>query len=162
MGSSKKVPKYLGPPKELGIGKSDVLYFPSWPPPESKVFLTEGEFDSKVLRLCGLWSGAFGGKELGDKQIEILRSLNSNIVLCLDNDSAGKDSLPEIATSLAKGGMPVEYVRPSGGFKDWNQMYEMMPEKIIRAYVTKSAKPFDIFEWEIKTGKVAKNFLNED
>lgn len=157
LGNEKRVPKYMGPPKELGIGKSDILYFPAWPEQGSKIHLTEGELDAKVLKMSGMWSGAFGGKEISDKHAQILRDLESKVVLCLDNDKAGKDSLPEIGLSCIKSGLSVEYVFPSKGYKDWNEMFLKLNAKIINAYIKKSTEPFDIFEWEIKTGKASKN-----
>ena len=147
----------MGPPKELGIGKSDILYFPAWPEQGAEVHLTEGELDAKVLRMSALWSGAFGGKEISDKHAQILRDLEASVVLCLDNDKAGKDSLPEIGLSCVKGGLSVEYVFPAEGYKDWNDMLLKLNTKIIHAYIKKSKKPFDVFEWEIKSGKIAKN-----
>ena len=161
LGTSKKIPKYLGPPKNLGVGKGDVIYFPSWPPSGVKIYLAEGEFDALTLQLTGLWSAAFGGKEISEKQVEILRNLQP--VLCLDNDRAGKNSLPEIGAAMMRGGIsPVRYVRPPGEYKDWNAMLQKLGPRIIAAYIKNQEKPLDVLEWEIRSGVVAKNFLPDD
>ena len=40
-------------------------------------------------------------------------------------------------------------------------MLEKLNAKIISAYIKKSTEPFDVFEWEIKSGKIAKNLDTE-
>lgn len=145
--------RYLGPPKELGIGKGDVLFVPKWPEKSQKIYLTEGEFDAISLHQCGFYSAAFGGKNLSEAQIKIL--LPYVPVLCLDADKAGAEALPKMGDSLLKMGFDeVYYVRASKEHKDWNSMYQNDGEKIIRAYIKQNEKRYDQFiSLELKNRK---------
>ena len=136
--------RYLGPPKELGIGKGDVLFVPSWPEKGQKIYLTEGEFDALSLKQCGLCSAAFGGKNLSDAQIKILMPYVP--VLCLDADKAGADALLKMGDSLLKMGFEqVFYVRASKEHKDWNSMYQNDGQNVVKAYIRQNEKKYDQF-----------------
>jgi DNA primase len=130
--------RYFGPEKTTGVGKGDVLYFPSWPQAGSKVYLTEGEFDALTLKLCGFNSAACGGKILSERQIEMLKGYQ--ICLSLDEDRAGLLGLKEMSDKLIRSGIRVTYVRPPFGFKDWNEMLIKLNSDIIKAWVVKSEK----------------------
>lgn len=146
--------RYLGPPKELGIGKSDVLFVPKWPEDKQKIYLTEGEFDAMSLNLCGFCSAAFGGKNLSEAQIKILMPYIP--VLCLDADKAGAEALPIMGDSLLKMGFSeVFYVRASKEHKDWNSMFQKDGPKIVRAYIRQNEKIYDNFiGTQLKTRRI--------
>ena len=134
--------RYLGPPKELGIGKGDVLFVPEWPDAGEKLYLTEGEFDALSLKQCGYNAAAFGGKALSDAQCEILKPYVP--VLCLDADRAGAEALPKMGDLLLrKGFKKVFYVRAPKEHKDWNSMLQNDGEKIIRVYIRNNEKEYD-------------------
>jgi hypothetical protein len=134
--------RYLGPPKELGIGKGDVLYVPDWPEDGEKIYLAEGEFDAMSLRQCGLYSAAFGGKNLSEAQIKIIKPYIP--VLCLDADKAGGDALLQMGDLLlSKGFNNIFYVRASKEHKDWNSMLQNDGEKVVRAYIKQNEKRYD-------------------
>jgi DNA primase len=136
--------RYLGPPKELGIGKGDVLFVPEWPEVGQKIYLTEGEFDAISLKQCGLHSAAFGGKNLSEAQVKILMQYVP--VLCLDADNAGGEALPKMGDLLLKTGFnEVFYVRASKEHKDWNSMYQNDGAKVIRAYIKQNERKYDQF-----------------
>lgn len=136
--------RYMGPPKELGIGKGDVLYVPKWPENGEKIYLTEGEFDALSLSQCGFYSAAFGGKNLSDAQTNIIR--NYKPVLCLDADKAGAEALLVMGDSLLKKGFgEIYYVRASKEHKDWNSMYQNDGERVVRAYIRQNEKIYDSF-----------------
>jgi DNA primase len=136
--------RYMGPPKELGIGKGDVLYVPKWPKDGDKIYLAEGEFDAMSLSQCGFYSAAFGGKNLSEAQINIIRKYTP--VLCLDADKAGAEALLFMGDLLLKKGFEeVYYVRASKEHKDWNSMYQQDGEKIVRAYIKYNEKIYDSF-----------------
>lgn len=136
--------RYLGPPKELGIGKGDVLYVPRWPENGQKIYLTEGEFDALSLKQCGLYSAAFGGKNLSEAQIKIL--IPYIPVLCLDADMAGAAALPKMGDSLLKMGFEqVFYVRASKEHKDWNSMHQNDGQNVVKAYIRQNEKKYDQF-----------------
>lgn len=136
--------RYLGPPKELGIGKGDVLYIPKWPEDKQKIYLAEGEFDAMSLRQCGFYSAAFGGKNLSEAQINIIKPYVP--VLCLDADKAGAEALLQMGDSLLRRGFTdVFYIRASKEHKDWNAMYQNDGEKVVRAYIKQNEKKYDYF-----------------
>lgn len=134
--------RYLGPPKSLGIGKGDVLYVPEWPPNGDKIYLTEGEFDALSLKQCGFFSAAFGGKNLSEQQVKIIKPYIP--VLCLDADKAGEEALVTMGDFLLQKGFDnVFYVRAPKEYKDWNAMLQSNSEKIIRFYINKNEKKYD-------------------
>lgn len=143
--------RYLGPPKELGIGKGDVIYVPRWPSKGEKLYIAEGEFDAISLFLCGFNAAALGGKAMTDKQIDMIKDYTP--VLCLDADGAGTEALPKIATTLLrKGFSKIFYVRPSIEFKDWNGLLVAKGEKILRHYIKTQEKLYNeniaLGDWE--------------
>lgn len=143
--ATNKVEKYMGPDKALGVGKGDVLYVPTWPPALSDLHLTEGEFDAKSIQQSGLWSGAFGGKVMSEKQIGILKKYKYNPIFCLDNDSAGEKAsliVSQNAMLLAYDMKPY-LIRPPTKYKDWNEMLIAEGGKIIKAYINRYKKPID-------------------
>jgi DNA primase len=147
--------RYLGPPKELGIGKSDVLYVPKWFE-HGEILLTEGEFDAITLFQCGLNSAAFGGKELSEAQINLLRPYDP--ILCLDADNAGGNALIMMGDFLLQKGFDnVSYVRAPKEHKDWNKMYEVCGERIVRAYIKQNKKNYNNFvSVELKNKRLIK------
>lgn len=144
-----EIPKYRGPPKELGIGKSDVLYIPKYPPKGTKLYLTEGEFDCMVLVQCGFYCAALGGKVLNDTwtgrilsktQLQILKDYQP-VVIAVDNDNAGKESLSVIGAILLENGFKVRFIRPPEGFKDWNALLEKYNPEIVQGYINYNERP---------------------
>lgn len=154
--------RYLGPPKELGIGKGDVLYCPKWPNKGEKVYITEGEFDAMSLFVCGFNSIALGGKSMTEKQIDMIKDYVP--VLCLDADEAGTLALPRVANSLfQKGFSKVFYVRPCIEFKDWNGLLVEKGYRILKYYINTQEKPYNSSiaggDWE-STRLSIKNLIN--
>jgi hypothetical protein len=147
IGESNDRLRYLGPPKELGIGKSDVVFCPRWPESGSKIYVTEGEFDAMSLDQCGFPSAALGGKELNQKQIKILKDYQ--IVLCFDADEPGGNALLKTASNLISSGFSnINYVRPCKEFKDWNGLLVSKGTKILRHYVMTHEKKYSSDDWE--------------
>jgi DNA primase len=143
-----EVPKYRGPPKELGIGKGDVIYMPRWSDiiPGDLVFVTEGEFDCLILSQIGYFSAALGGKEATETHMKLLKPYR--IVLTADNDEAGLGALLKIGESVLKvwssdQEYPLRYVRPPKGFKDWNELAEVHGIDVVDDYIRKRIKGFD-------------------
>jgi hypothetical protein len=154
----KNSPKYLGPDKSCGIGKSDVIYFPKPIYNKSKLYITEGELDAESISISGLDSAAIGGKSLEEKQIEFLRGYIP--VLCFDTDNkkidAGGEALLKIALTLkSKGFSDIFFVRPPLKFKDWNKMLVETNPKIVNNYILLNEKPFDdTTELKLKLNKM--------
>lgn len=135
--------RYLGPPKEIGIGKGDVLYLPSeWPKNGNKIYLTEGEFDAISLWNCGFDAAAFGGKNLSESQIKLIKDYIP--VLCLDADEAGSKALINMGDLLLrKGFSEIYYVRAPKKHKDWNKMLQEDGEKVLKYYIAINEKKYD-------------------
>jgi DNA primase len=139
----KEVPKYLGPIKNelLNIGKDDVIFMPKWANHNSKLYLTEGEFDSITLFQCGLSSAALGGKNLSNYHVEVLK--NYQLVVALDADNAGKLGLKSIAGEGSKLNTDsILFVRPPKEFKDWNEFYINYDASIVNKYIKTQEKPY--------------------
>lgn len=133
--------KYLGPPKEIGVGKEDVIFINEWKN-EDKIYLTEGEFDAISLNLSGFYSGALGGKNISTKQIEYIK--NNKICLALDNDIAGKKALLTIWNKLKDHGITeISYVNPPNRVKDWNEFLINSDEEVLKAYIEQKEKAFN-------------------
>ena len=145
VGNANSYMRYLGPPKEVGIGKGDVLYVPFWPKDGEMIHLTEGEFDALSIHSCGLYAGAFGGKNLSDAQVEIIRPYIP--VLCLDEDKYGLEALVNMGNLLLKKGFKeIYYIRIPKPYKDWNEFLVDNNNKIISYYIKKSIKKYDVFD----------------
>ena len=138
----KSDPKYLGPPKELGIGKGDVVYMPEWPEDRVDLYITEGEFDAEAIRQTGLWSAAVGGSQLTWNQIKILRQYNP--IIAVDNDEAGEAALSRMSTSMKENGFTeIKYIRSPLGIKDWNDLLIRHNKNILRKYLVERVKHYD-------------------
>lgn len=140
--------RYLGPPKQLGIGKGDVIFVPEWPAKKEKIYITEGEFDAMTLYQAGFNSAALGGKSMTENQMKMISEYT--LVLCLDGDKAGGEALPKMAKALSsKGFSTIFYVRPCKEYKDWNGLLIEKGEKILKHYILNQEKEFNYLD-EIK------------
>jgi DNA primase len=140
--------KYLGPEKEIGVGKEDVVFMPGgvWPALGSTVHLCEGEFNSKSLSLCGFNGAAAGGKNLSEKQAVLLKDYK--LVICLDRDKAGEKGSMAMAQkimsiSLRFGKDKLRLVQPPEGYNDWNDMLKKFGTKILYEYVLRAETTLD-------------------
>lgn len=144
-GKSKQ--KYLGPPKQTGIGKEDVVFMAgTWPDHGATIYLCEGEFNAISLKICELNAAACGGKNMSEKQAVMLSKYN--IVLCLDRDKAGKQGTSKMASMISAvetvtGGEKLKFVIPPPGFNDWNEMLIKKGAVILHHYILKNQKPLD-------------------
>ncbi len=139
--------RYVGPPKEVGCGKDDVVYMDHWPAVGSTIHLCEGEFNAKSLSIAGLHGAACGGKNMSEKQATILKDYR--VVICLDRDKPGWKGAASMSEKLS--GISIQLgikdrlmlVRPPMGYKDWNEVLIALGEDILNAYVLRSAKPLE-------------------
>ncbi len=139
----KNLLRYMGPPRSEGVGKGDVIYMTKWPAMGTRVHLCEGEFDALTLSECGLVGSACGGKYLTDAQVELLRAYN--VCLTVDNDGAGKQAYKAMGEQLVGNNIPVSFVRPPEGYKDWNEMLMERKPEIIKAYIDAETKDFTLW-----------------
>lgn len=148
--------KYRGPEKDkCGIGKADVLYMHKWPDTGARVYLTEGEFDSLSLWMCGFHSAAIGGKELSDTHMDLLAPYR--LCISLDADDSGGEALHIIQAKLARRGIEgTTFVRPPKCFKDWNKMLIDVGQEAVATYIRKEEKPLNF--WVSAAIKLFKNY----
>lgn len=136
-------------PEGGGFVQDNVLYCYKWPRKNNVIYLTEGEFDARTLDVLGYNGVACGGKSLSDAQVELIREYIP--VLAFDNDegkkqNTGEKALINIGTALLEKGFPVVYfIRPPKGFKDWNELMVKVNPDLIRQYINKHQKRFDIW-----------------
>jgi hypothetical protein len=140
--------KYLGPPKEVGVGKEDVVYMAGkWPKEKEIVYLCEGEFNAKTLALAEFNAAACGGKNMSEKQALLLADYK--IVLCLDRDKAGKagtSKMSSMITSLEtvkQGKDKLMYVIPPVGYNDWNEFLVKNNVELLHYYILKNQRCLD-------------------
>lgn len=132
--------RYKGPPKELcGIGKADVIWMRTWPEPDTRIYLTEGEFDAMAVIQSGLPAAACGGKAVSDLQKELLRPYR--ITVAFDNDKAGREGLQVALDLKAIGFRDVKFIWPPDGTKDWNELLIKYGEGVVRGYITSREQP---------------------
>lgn len=137
-------PKYLGPPKELGVGKGDVLYCPCWAKRGQDLYITEGEFDAYSLYLSGLNAASVGGANLTYNQIKILK--NYKVIISVDSDQAGTSALNRMAELLAENGVrDIRFVRPPIEVKDWNGFLVKSSPSLLKQYATQKIKIYSGF-----------------
>jgi hypothetical protein len=139
--------KYLGPPKETGIGKEDVVYMAgSWPKAGETVYICEGEFNARSLNIAEFNAAACGGKNMGKKQAILLSDYK--VVICLDRDKAGKAGTLKMSSmiqSLTKsdGKNKIMFVVPPLGYNDWNEFLVKNNPELLHYYIIKNQKTID-------------------
>lgn len=142
--------KYLGPPKEIGVGKEDVIFMAGkWPQAGSTIYLCEGEFNAISLKLAEFNAAACGGKNMGEKQALLLADYK--IVICLDRDKAGKQGTSKMTSVLSsletvKGADKLSFVMPPEGYNDWNDMLKALGPVLLYHFIIKNTKPID-YSW---------------
>ena len=140
--------KYLGPPKEIGVGKEDVIYMAGkWPEPNSLIYICEGEFNAMSLKQAEFNAVACGGKNMGEKQALLLSPYR--VVLCLDRDKAGKSGtlkMSSIITAMETSKKTKEklmFVLPPKGCNDWNEFLVKGNPALLHHYIVKNQKTID-------------------
>jgi len=143
--------KYLGPPKEVGVGKEDVVFMAGkWPTPGETVYICEGEFNAKSLKLAELNAVACGGKNMSEKQALLLSDYK--IVLCLDRDRAGKAGTTKMTSMISNIGSYTKlkgiheklmYVIPPNGYNDWNEFLVKNNAELLHYYILSNQRSLD-------------------
>jgi DNA primase len=132
--------KYMFPLND-GTGKGDFLYFPVHKN-ESKIYITEGEFNAITLSQMGFFSASTGGKQATEKQIRLLK--NYDVVVCYDNDKPGRIGTCKVAKELISDrfGRQVNYVLPPKDVNDWNDMLKDGNLELVKNYILSNEKRF--------------------
>lgn len=140
--------KYLGPPKEIGVGKEDVIFMAgSWPSAGETIYVCEGEFNALSLKQAEFYAAACGGKNMSDKQSLFLSKYN--VVLCLDRDKAGRSGTIKMSSiisglnSTTGNKERLKYVFPPKGINDWNEFLVKFNHEVLHHYILRQQKPID-------------------
>jgi DNA primase len=147
--------RYLGPKASLypDAKKEEVVWMEYFPKIDTKIYLTEGEFDAMTLNECGLHAAAFGGASFNTKQFEMLKGYQ--IVLAFDADKAGEQGIMQLSVAMMQNGFQfgfnnIRYVRPPKSFKDWNEMLKAFDKDIVRMFIEKKEEEHQILnDWNI-------------
>jgi len=111
----KLIPKYL---YSKGLQKSKVLFGQHLFTPSDTVCVTEGPLDTMWLDQLGIKSVAILGAIMSKKQQELLLTLPvKEIILCLDNDDAGKIGRNK-ALGMLKDKIALSYIKIPSEYKD--------------------------------------------
>lgn len=150
--------RYRGPDSSLypEAKKEEVVWMEYFPALDTKIYLTEGEFDAMTLNECGLHAAAFGGVSFNLKQFEMLKGYQ--LVLSFDADKAGEKGLMELSEAMKKNGFDkLYYVRPPKKYKDWNAMLMDLGKDLVRLYIKQKEEEHQILNnWNILKLKTFK------
>ena len=99
------------------------------------VFITEGEIDAISVIEAGGLATALGSTNNWKSLVDLLREkrTNNTLVLCLDNDDAGKKATRDLAEALQ--GLNISFIRAdiAAGYKDPNEALTADREAFTRA-----------------------------
>ena len=122
-------PKYL---YSKGLQKSKILFGEDKLKKSSFVCITEGSLDTMWLDQCGYSSVAILGSMLSSSQQEALIKLPTDeLVLCLDNDEAGKIGIDRAMACISKS-FVVSYIKLPKEFKD---VQDIRDEKLLKEII---------------------------
>tara|TARA_Y100000310_G_scaffold341508_1_gene440868 strand:- start:658 stop:1551 length:894 start_codon:yes stop_codon:yes gene_type:complete len=124
-------PKYM---YSKGLKKSKVLFGAHKITPCSFVCITEGTLDTMWMTQHGYPAIALLGMSMSKRQQELLSTLRTEeVVLCLDNDTAGQTGLNKALQALGNTIMS-SYVQLPDGYKD---VQEIKIKKVLDTIINK-------------------------
>lgn len=128
-----------------------------------KIVLVEGNMDVVSSHQLGLEiTVGLNGCAISDKQIEMIKSLNVDVILALDNDRAGHAGTIEIAEKLKNAGVKTTAIDISdfGNFKDNGEILEAsiknpnISNNFLERYLSLEKTIFDFrLKYELFEGK---------
>ena len=137
-------PKYLNTKANKLFNKSNLLFNfhqAKYYARNDEIIIVEGYMDvisSKEMKMDNVVGTM--GTALTKEHINMLKKLNCDIILCLDNDDAGKDAMVRIIPELQKAKLKVNVIDISklGNYKDFGdlQIAGMSREKIYQAKIS--------------------------
>lgn len=126
---------------------------------EKKLIIVEGQMDAIRVYSSGIENVvALGGTALTQNQIELIKKLNSKVILCLDGDKAGEDATIINGELLTKANIDVQVVR----LADYKDPDEYIINKGIDAFKENIKNPIDFIDFKIKKEKDSVNFDNSE
>ena len=152
-------PKYLNPEindEKTDVKKEEVIFSKDWNLDGQEVIVVEGALDAITLIDLGFNAISIQGKRLSDYQVKLL-SKCSKIILGIDRDQAGEESLIVNAHILEQNGIfETLFVVPP--LKDWNESYRELGSGL-REYVVNNIGPID---FKSKIRFMMKNSLKKN
>ena len=124
-----------------------------------KIIVVEGNMDAIRLSSCGIKNVvALMGTSLTNEQIELLKKLKSDIILCLDSDASGLAATNSIGELLSNAGLDIFVVKLTGA-KDPD---DYIVEKGLDAFKTLLNNPIKYFDYKMDYLRVNLNLENAD
>lgn len=137
--SDTESPKYVNSPDTKIFKKSLILYnydnAKNTTRKDGYIYVLEGFMDVLALDKAGIQSAvALMGTSLSPEHIELLRSLNSEIRLCLDGDNPGQKGMMKIILQLNKANIPFRLVCNPNDLRDPDDiLQESGPEELAKS-----------------------------
>ncbi len=132
--------KYMNTPETYLFHKSSNLYNIHIAKDAAKlkgyIYICEGFMDVYALSKIGIDAAvAIMGTSLTSEHIQILRSLNVEIRLCLDGDLPGQSAMMKYSKLLSKAGLKYRVVDNQGSSKDPDEILNEDGKEALEAYV---------------------------
>lgn len=140
--------KYMNTPETYLFHKSSNLYNIHIAKDAAKlkgyIYICEGFMDVFALSKIGIDAAvAIMGTALTNEHIQILRSLNVEIRLCLDGDLAGQSAMMKISKALSKAGLKYRVVDNQGSSKDPDEILNEDGKEALEDYLNKLVSQVD-------------------
>ncbi len=134
--------KYMNTPETYLFHKTNNLYNIHIAKDAAKlkgyIYVCEGFMDVFALGKIGIDAAvAIMGTALTAEHIQILRSLNVEIRLCLDGDLPGQSAMMKAAKALAKAGLKFRIVDNQGSSKDPDEILNQDGQVALEEYLNK-------------------------
>ena len=140
--------KYMNTPETYLFHKSSNLYNIHIAKDAAKlkgyIYVCEGFMDVYALAKIGIDAAvAIMGTALTNEHIQILRSLNVEIRLCLDGDLPGQSAMMKISRALSKAGLSYRVVDNQGSSKDPDEILNQDGKEALEEYLNKLVSNVD-------------------
>ena len=140
--------KYMNTPETYLFHKTNNLYNIHIAKDAAKlkgfIYICEGFMDVYALSKIGIDAAvAIMGTALTSEHIQILRSLNVEIRLCLDGDLAGQKAMMKISKELSKAGLKYSVVDNQGSTRDPDEILNEDGKEALEEYLNRLLPKMD-------------------
>ncbi len=164
--------KYMNTPETYLFHKTNNLYNIHIAKDAAKlkgfIYICEGFMDVFALSKIGIDAAvAIMGTALTAEHIQILRSLNVELRLCLDGDLPGQKAMMKISKALAQAGLQFRVVDNQGSSKDPDEILNEDGKEALETYLNKLtsreefALNFYLRSNPLKTSEEKKTLIKE-
>ena len=148
LSNNKDEAKYVNSPETELFHKSNILYNYHIAKDKARltgyIYVLEGFMDVFALARIGIDSAvAIMGTSLSQEHIQMLRSLNVEIRLCLDGDLPGQSAMMKISKQLVAAGLNFRIVDNQNSPKDPDEILNEDGEEKLREYLNKLISDVD-------------------